>query len=274
VVPRHVMVSDCTIHNVNNEQKVAMTKALLANTSLNKKNNQKHHDRDVEQFMYSSYAWESNTGNEIVKEYWRVIKDVVSDLPCASNDEEEIPDWADDNMVKLITFVNEQGQKFVGVKRASNTRWWTLGESATVLWKTLPMRIALAQNFDKLKKPGKAGETCQTFLSLAKDPEIICDLALVKCHHRYYIARHLKFFQQANLFCRKSGFQAFNIFVRVFLMRQDYNDMSSKYGDIEEFVDLKKALSDLRAGSQEHEMAENTIAEFFSIGLEENVKLF
>jgi hypothetical protein len=209
-----------------------------------------HHDRDVEQFMFSSYAWESNTGNEIVKEYWRVIKDAMSDLPCASDDEEEIPNWADDNMVKLTTFVNEQGQKFVGVKRASDTQcWWTFGESATVLWKPLPMRIALAHNFDKLKKPGKARETCQAFLSLAKDPEIICDLALVKCHHRYYIARHLKFLQQADLFCRKSGFQAFSIFARVFLMRQDYNDMSSKYGDIEEFADLKKALSDLRAGS-------------------------
>jgi hypothetical protein len=110
-----------------------------------------------------------------------VIKDVLLDLPCASDDEEEIPDWADDNMVKLTTpFVNEPGQKFIGVKRASDTRWWTFGESTTVLWKTLPMRIALAENFDKLKKPGKASKTCQTFLSLAKDPEIICDLPLVK----------------------------------------------------------------------------------------------
>jgi hypothetical protein len=57
-------------------------------------------------------------------------------------------------------------------------------------------------------------------------------------------------------------------------MRQDCNDMSFKYGDIEEFADLKKALSDLRAGSQEQEMAEKKITEFFSIGLEENVMLF
>jgi hypothetical protein len=51
------LITDCTIHNINNEQKVATRKALLSD-SMNKANNRKHCDRDVEQLMYAAYAWE------------------------------------------------------------------------------------------------------------------------------------------------------------------------------------------------------------------------
>jgi hypothetical protein len=62
-------------------------------------------------------------------------------------------------------------------------RWWTFGEAATMLFHTLPMQITLAQNFDKMAKNGKARETSQMFHSLAKEPEIVCDLALAKSYH-------------------------------------------------------------------------------------------
>ena len=136
------------------------------------------------------------------------------------------------------------------------------------------MRIEMAENFDKMKQSGKARETCQTFLSLAKDPEVICDLALIKCHHRFYVAPHLKFFQQADSLCRKPGFQPFSVFSRVFLMRQDYRKMIDNFEDIERFADLKPALSRIPPDTPMRAKAEQKIYEFFSTGLEENKKLF
>jgi hypothetical protein len=68
VVPEHVCICNCVIHNVNNEQKVSMTKALLANTSMNKQQGQKHFDRDVEQFMFASFKWEYEIGRDVLKQ--------------------------------------------------------------------------------------------------------------------------------------------------------------------------------------------------------------
>jgi hypothetical protein len=159
--------------------------------------------------------------------------------------------------------IDKYGRRFVGARKGSDTRWWTIGEAATILWDTLAMRIRLAENFDKLKKSGKARETCQTFLSLARLPEIICDLALVKCYHYFYVARHLKFYKDDDLLSRKAGFQAFSIFVRIFLMQQDCERMISDYAAISEFADLTKALAKIPEDSDGRQMVEKKIAELF-----------
>jgi hypothetical protein len=147
-----------------------MTKALLANTSMNKQEAQKHFDRDVEQFMFASFKWEYEIGRDILKQYWEKLLPETDDNGNADEDEK----------VNIDFMIDKYGRRFIGARKGSDTRWWTIGEAATILWDTLAMRIRLAENFDKLKKSGKARETCQTFLSLARLPEIIYDLALVK----------------------------------------------------------------------------------------------
>jgi hypothetical protein len=74
------------------------------------------------------------------------------------------------------------------------------------MWKTVPMHIALAENYNDQKINGKARDTCQTFLSLVREKAIICNLALVKCHHRFYIVRHMKFLQSPDELTQKAGF--------------------------------------------------------------------
>jgi hypothetical protein len=134
------------------------------------------------------------------------------------------------------------------------------------------MRVSLAQNYDKQKIPGKARETCQTFLSLAKEKAIICDLALVKYHHRFYIARHLQFLQSADALILKAGFQAFNVFIRSFLMRQDYGSMISEYGSLPDFLDLQKALGEFPSSDQLKLKAEQKSRNSFWSGLKNTRK--
>jgi hypothetical protein len=61
VIMAHTLVGNCTLHNINLEQRMPINKALLGIT-LNKQKNQKHADRDVKQLIYSCFAWEKEVG--------------------------------------------------------------------------------------------------------------------------------------------------------------------------------------------------------------------
>jgi hypothetical protein len=277
VIQNRTLVCNCSLHDINLEQRVPITKVLLAGT-MNRQKGSKHDDRDVEQLIYSCYAWEREVGKDIMKEYWNVIVEHVSDLPDDA-DNDDYDDGGDVAEMEIVATICAHGRAYIGAKRGSDCRWWTLGEAATVLWNTLPMRVSLAENYDKQKIPGKARDTCQTFLSLAKEKTIICDLALVKCHHRFYIARHMKFLQTPDTLVLKAGFQAFSIFVRSFLMRQDYQSMISDYGSIPEFSDLVKALGEIPTSDPTRVdptrvKADQKISEFFLVGLQEHKKMF
>jgi hypothetical protein len=103
----------------------------------------------------------------------------------------------------------------------------------------------MAKNFGDMRVTGKAKKICQDFISLSAEPVLLCDLALVKCFHRFYLAKHLKFFQAKDLFVRKAGFQAFSIFVRCFLIEEDYKLMISKWRQMTQFADLQKIFEDI-----------------------------
>jgi hypothetical protein len=111
--------------------------------------------------MYAAYAWENGAGKGIMKEFWDVILENVSDILDTYNED-------DDNNRRnygITMMVDEKGRKFIGLKHGCKTsRWWTFGEAATILYNMLSMRITLhvAQTFDKMAKNGKACGTCQT----------------------------------------------------------------------------------------------------------------
>jgi hypothetical protein len=84
----------------------------------------------------------------------------------------------------------------------------------------------------------------------------------------------MKFLQTQDELVRKAGFQAFSIFVRSFLMRQDYKSMISNYGALPEFSDLVRALANIPASDPTRPNAERKISEFFLVGLQEHEKMF
>jgi hypothetical protein len=95
----------------------------------------------------------------------------------------------DDYKDVLMMFGNlEKDDTFLTMKRGAKTRWWTIGEAACIIFHTMPMRKFMARNYDDTKVTGKAQKTARTFLNLSSMPSIICDLALIKCYHGFYLA--------------------------------------------------------------------------------------
>jgi hypothetical protein len=270
------LIANCTLHNLNLEMAVPLNKVLkgknLESNNKNKTTMNKHDDQDVEQLIYAAFSWEHSVSKTIVREYWDTIVEHTSMLDSSLEEDEEASSDEYKDVQLFITQDKKSGKTFIGMKRGCKTRWWTIGEAAHILYETLPIQRSMAKNFDKLKgNNSKAKETCRTFLLLVKEPRIICDLALLKCHHRFYMAPTLQFFQRAELFTRKGGFGAFNVFVRCFLIRQDYETMNN-FHNVPAFADLKKELQNVP--QDERNLQEKKIKQLFSVGLDEHKKMF
>ena len=262
VLREHALVGNCTLHNINLEMSVPFTKVLKGERQ---DLTGRGEARNVEQLIYSCFAWEKEVGKEHVKAFWD-----ASATYSMRNVELEERDQETTNEILLMFMENDYSDNFVSMKRGCVTWWWTIGEAAWVLIRTLLMRHLMAKKFDDMKQPGKARNICQTFLSLVKEPGLICDLTLVARHHRFYMAPHLTFLQGADDLTRKAGFQSFSVFVRMFLMRQDYATMQN-FRDEPAFKDLNDALDEMPPGDQT--LQERKIETFFEVGLLEHKKM-
>jgi hypothetical protein len=69
----------------------------------------------------------------------------------------------------VAAFSNLDGRRYISSKKGSDSRWWSICEAADLLYKTLPIRKAMVENFDKLKKNGAPRDTAQTLLSFFKE---------------------------------------------------------------------------------------------------------
>ena len=64
------LVGNCSLHNLNLELAVPMKKFLFAPSQEKKKTSTKETARNVEQLLYSAFAWEKEVGFNVVKEFW------------------------------------------------------------------------------------------------------------------------------------------------------------------------------------------------------------
>ena len=143
--------------------------------------------------MYAAFAWEHEVGSNFMKEFWDATKDfayqVIVDENFIEGDVEKRE--AADEIVMELSALKKDG--FVKMTRGCETRWWTIGQAALILFNSLNTRIFMAKNYLSNNKPtDKVKQTIQTFLSLAAEPSIINDLALLKSFHQYYVAPHMK----------------------------------------------------------------------------------
>jgi hypothetical protein len=182
------LLLNCTLHNLNVEGAVAFKKILMGiNSGGGDKD--KHAHRDLEQLLNSAFRFEDFLDREVRVALWSAIRDYNIDAVFVADCEGGVEATHEQYLIVKI-FDNIDGSRYICSKRGSDGRWWSIGEAADLLYKTIPIRKGMAENLDKLKKNGAARDTAQTLLSLLKEQTIICDLALVKCHHRFYLARH------------------------------------------------------------------------------------
>jgi hypothetical protein len=285
----HGLRANCTCHNMNLEIKVPLVKALKATrgTNLQGQAKDKHADRDVEQLLYSAWAWENESGKELMKLFWE------SNMEYAATDDRDINitnhqdnEDEDDELPRIVpgdqahgewegvrVYIKRKGNiNFIAMKKGCETRWFTIGEAACVLWDTLNVRYQVAKNYDKMKQDGKARNICQTFLSLVEEPALLADVCLLSTHHRYYLEPHLKFYQNAdNLTTKRAGHQAFNVLSRCFLQYEDYQSMKG-YETLEEFEELVSFLNN-RVPEVQRDMQRKKYDLFFEIGMQEHQKM-
>eukprot|EP00978_Attheya_sp_CCMP212_P022191 scaffold65887_cov38-Attheya_sp.AAC.2 len=178
--------------------------------------------------LYTAYAWEHEVGLNVSKEYWHSSAEFCYEqfgelfLEDDNNSDNVLEQFEE----VLLMFLNlEKGEKFVLMTRGAETRWWSVGEAADTLHKTLPMR--------------------QLPFSIDSEPAILCDMALLKSFHRFYLARHLKFFQSGDKLTHAAGFQQFSIFVRCFLKDEDVKHMKASWIQLPEFSDLVMRLDNI-----------------------------
>jgi hypothetical protein len=98
------------------------------------------------------------------------------------------------------------------------------------------------------------------------------------------MARHLKFYQEADLLSKKGGYRALNVFVRVFLMRQDLDNMKNyrqnNTGPLDDtFEDLITSQNALEEDDDDavavaKDTQQRKINHFFKIASEEYEKMF
>ena len=89
----------------------------------------------------------------VAKEYWESSAEYCMNKIGGVGEEVDGEEWRDENMdemekVVLMFSSLKGGDIFVVMIRGAETRWWTLGEAADVLFKTLPMRRFMAKNYD------------------------------------------------------------------------------------------------------------------------------
>ena len=264
VLEKDGFVADCTLHDINLEMTVPVRHTLMG-IRVSKDDIL----RNVDQMIYASFAWEKELGREMMRETWQEYTGWA------------LSTWDDENdRPETLEYIEEKGEKFIAMPRGSQSRWWSVGEAACILWNTKAMRWEIARNFDDMKPcpDKKAQKICQTFLSLIKEPVLRCDLALLRAYHRFYLARHMVFFQAADPLTKKAGFGSLNVFVRCFLMREDYAKMQSYFGtnppdDMDEFfTDLVATFNNIPV--VDRTIQTKKIQKIFEIAEKEHRKMF
>jgi hypothetical protein len=143
--------------------------------------------RHVEQLLFSAYYWEKELGPDLVRKIWDVLVRFIG----------ESDDWnkpGDSDNIEVQQYIDENGLKCVAMTKGTVTLWWTTGESACTLYETMPMRRKMAKGYVRIPNhPNpKAKAFAQSFISLSSETVLLCDVALIRAFHRFYLARHLK----------------------------------------------------------------------------------
>jgi hypothetical protein len=122
------LVGNCTCHNINLECVVPMKKILMGNKpdddDGDKKKGNKAVPRNVEQMLYTAYAWEHEVGLNVTKEYWHSSAEFCHEkfgelLEDDNNSYDDLEQFEE----VLLMFLNlKKGEKFVLMTRGAETR--------------------------------------------------------------------------------------------------------------------------------------------------------
>lgn len=280
VLAEEYLMGNCTLHNINLVNCVPIMKVLNGPKSG-------IDARNALQLIYSGYAMMKYMTKPVAKLLHAELKakvkqfrEDIADDPPDDEDSTELPTVEEATIFeKFIADLNDRDagdtfdeKKFRALQEGSESRWFSIGVAAVILFEDRLEWIAMARALVKTEKSGSAAcKTAQDFLSRASTDTIVSDLSLIACYHKCFMKKHLTWLQSPDPLLKKAGHQSFNILPRVYLMRQDLND----FGDLESNVGLQAFRESLVGLSEEDARKQKAkFAMFVKVAIEEHEKMF
>jgi hypothetical protein len=270
----HALIGSCTLHNLSLVIVVPARMSLLGPKGGVA-------SRTFLQCIYAGYAFLEEVGKDVCKKVWSELISAVRDILPEQGSNEAVDDSCEDVHRTILDRLNADIQSvglddlewFKSLELGSETRWFTIGAAAEVLFVNRSMWIAIAEVFDGANKGmDKAKKIAQDFLSQIKEKTIVSDLAFMAGFHNSFVKEHAIWMQKKDRLTQKAGYQSFNILSRIFLMRKKLNNLIENYpGDIHfsRFVDLLEHLDEPSRGLQKEKAAL-----YLQLALDEFDKMF
>lgn len=110
------------------------------------------------------------------------------------------------------------------------TRWWTVGETASIAWTVYLLLLRICQQVinanGTTSKPNKIASGLQPLLLEA---ELFSDLTMIHEYHCYFVTPHFGWMESANDLTETPAFQAHNTLPRYYLLVEDLRQMKETF---------------------------------------------
>lgn len=124
------------------------------------------------------------------------------------------------------------------------SRWWTVGKGAEFLLDYyLPILRACQILCNRYKSSSRPNIVASAMCSLMTNEQNFADLVLIKCFNSSFIQRHLEWMMTTVDLSEVPGFQAHNMAVRFFIMKDDLDNMFHQ--TFKGFEDYRQVVSSL-----------------------------
>jgi hypothetical protein len=108
------------------------------------------------------------------------------------------------------------------------TRWWTVGETAAVVWSSYLLLFRLCQQvINSLGTIHRANKVASNLQPLLLEAELYSDLCMIHNYHSFFVGPHFAWMEGTDDLSELPGFQSHNMLPRYFAMEQDLQSLKA-----------------------------------------------
>jgi hypothetical protein len=109
------------------------------------------------------------------------------------------------------------------------TRWWTVGDAATMVWNAYLLIFRVCQQvINSQATVQRSNKIASGLQPLLLEEEIFSDVALIHNYHCFFVTPHFGWMQSEDDLTNLPGFQSHNMLARYYLLVRDLGDLKTK----------------------------------------------
>jgi hypothetical protein len=267
------LVASCGLHNL--QLSIANPiKTTMGDGGLDK--------RTVMQLLHSVYDLQESVDHELLKMHvTEALQFLQADriTPFVGDgdeaDEQFAAKWTLVKSFRLFQDITDKDilRATLKIPAPVLTRWWTVGETARVVWGSYLLLFRICQQIINTSlTSSKHNKIASGLQPLMMEPELFSDLAFINCYHTFYVCPHFAWMQEATDLSGIPGFQAHNTLGRYFLIIQDLTQSATTATTTHpQFVDFQLTL-DISPGLRSQQVLK--ASKFISISIDNVNKHF